>query len=138
MKCITGKLINNYPIISPLQYNFNLYSQGIPAVFRHLNFIHILLCGSLMLKLKKKTLPVFHLYSVLHNDKAKQNFRIFCKFIKKEKNVISYWCNYQDPMLWHWHISLDHLWDLFTSWLETSCGIFNWLDMIWTGTHPSI
>jgi hypothetical protein len=26
----------------------------------------------------------------------------------------------------------------FESWFESTCGIFNWLDMIWKGTHLSI
>lgn len=32
-------------------------------------------------------------------------------------------------------ISLDHLWDASTSWLESSCGNFNGADMIRTGTN---
>ena len=33
---------------------------------------------------------------------------------------------------------IDHPWDVSTTWLESTCGKFNWLDMIWKGTHLSI
>ena len=29
-------------------------------------------------------------------------------------------------------VSIDHPWDVPTSWLESTCGKFNWLDMIWS------
>ena len=32
-------------------------------------------------------------------------------------------------------IGHDHFWDVSTSWLESICGKFNWLDIIWAGTH---
>ena len=35
-------------------------------------------------------------------------------------------------------VSIDHPWDVSTSWLESTCGKFNWLVMIWKGTHLSI
>ncbi len=35
-------------------------------------------------------------------------------------------------------ISLDHCWDVYTPWLESTCCKLNWLDMIWKGTHLSI
>ena len=31
-------------------------------------------------------------------------------------------------------VSIDHPWDVSTSWLESTCYKFNWLDMIWKGT----
>ena len=35
-------------------------------------------------------------------------------------------------------LSIDHAWDVSTTWLESTYGKFNWLDMIWKGTHLSI
>ena len=35
-------------------------------------------------------------------------------------------------------VSTDHPWDVSTTLLESTCGKFNWLDMIWKGTHLSI
>ena len=35
-------------------------------------------------------------------------------------------------------VSIDHPWDVSTTWLESTCGECNWLDMIWKGTHLSI
>ena len=35
-------------------------------------------------------------------------------------------------------ISLDYLCDVSTSWLESTCGKFNWLDMIWWDTHDCL
>ncbi len=32
----------------------------------------------------------------------------------------------------------DHPWDVSTSWLESNCGIFSLLDMIWKGTHTCL
>ena len=34
-------------------------------------------------------------------------------------------------------ISLDHLWDVSTPWLESNCGKFNWFDMIWKGKNQA-
>ena len=47
------------------------------------------------------------------------------------------------PTLWYktrnWAqvqpVSMDHPWDVSTTWLESPCGQFSWLDMIWKGTH---
>jgi hypothetical protein len=35
-------------------------------------------------------------------------------------------------------VSIDLPWDVSTTWLESTCGKFNWLDMIWKGTHVYI
>jgi hypothetical protein len=35
-------------------------------------------------------------------------------------------------------VSIDHHWDVSIPWWESTCGKFNWLDMIWKGTHLSI
>ena len=35
-------------------------------------------------------------------------------------------------------VSIDHPWDVSTASLEFTCVKFNWLDMIWKGTHLSI
>ena len=43
---------------------------------------------------------------------------------------------------WNWAqvrpVSIDHPWDVSTTWLESTCGKLNWLDMIWKGTSLSI
>ena len=35
-------------------------------------------------------------------------------------------------------VSIDHPWDVSTSWLESTCGKFNWLDMICEGAHTCL
>ena len=35
-------------------------------------------------------------------------------------------------------VSIDHPWHVSTTWLESTCGKFNWLDVIWKGTHLSM
>jgi hypothetical protein len=62
-----------------------------------------------------------------------------CKCIKS-KTEIPYLHKYSDPLLWdsklisgascfHWSSLRCYFW------LESTCGKFNWLDMIWKGTH---
>lgn len=42
------------------------------------------------------------------------------------------------PFCYDISISLHHLRDVSTPWLESTCGHFNWLDMIQKGTHLSV
>ncbi len=55
-----------------------------------------------------------------------------CKFIKKKKRK-----KYSQPLPWHsklssrYIVSTDHAWDFSTAWLESTCGKFSWLIMIW-------
>ncbi len=35
-------------------------------------------------------------------------------------------------------VSTDHPWEVSTTWLESTCGKFSWLDMIRKGTHVYI
>ena len=35
-------------------------------------------------------------------------------------------------------VSIDHPWDVSTTWLESTCGTFHWLDMIWKGPHTCL
>ena len=82
--------------------------------------------------------------STLIMTKRKQIFWNFWQFIKKEK--LKYHIDISIQTLCHntWNlaqvppISLDHLWDVATPWLESTCGTFNWLDIIWKGTHLPI
>ena len=32
-------------------------------------------------------------------------------------------------------VSIDHPWDVSTTWLESTCGKFNWLDRAWEALH---
>ena len=54
---------------------------------------------------------------------------------------ISHLDKYSDPLLeieLRCIVSIDHPWDVSTTLLESTCGKYNWLDMIWKGTHQSI
>jgi hypothetical protein len=106
----------------------------IRKVFRLLDFLHILLRYSLILKLIKWIQILIDLHTIANNDNAKQVFSC----------ITNDWHKYSDPLLWdlklssgascfHWssmrcyyNLIGVHLWK------------FNWLDMIWKGTHLSI
>ena len=84
---------------------------------------------------------VINQYPIL--TKQKQNFRHFCKFIKREKLIYYIGISIQTLFNDTWNVSQvppishDHLWAASTPWLESICGKLNWLDMIWKGTHLS-
>lgn len=69
--------------------------------------------------------------------KQKQNDRNFCQFIKEEK--LKYHFDISSQTLYYDTqippISLDHLSDVSTPWLESTCGKFNQLDIIWKGLY---
>ena len=74
--------------------------------------------------------------------KQKQVVRHFCKCIKNNRYLIyiSIQTLCYEPRSWvQVHlVSFDHLWDVSTTWLESTCGKLKWLDMIWKGLHLSI
>jgi hypothetical protein len=67
-----------------------------------------------------------------------------CKFIKNEKQKYLIYISiqtlcYETRNSAQVHpVSIDHPWDVSTTWLESICGKFNWLDIIWKGTHLPI
>ena len=69
--------------------------------------------------------------------KRKQVFRHFCKFIKKHKYHIYITIQTLCYETLNWAqvnlVSIDHPWDVSTTWLQATCGKLNWLDMIWKG-----
>ena len=117
--------------------------QCIRKVFRPLDFFHILLSYSLILKwIRKKETSV--IYSTHNNPimtKRKQVYRIFCEVTKSNKQKHLIYVSVQticyETRNWaQVHpVSIDHPWDVSTTWLVSTCGTFNWLDMIWKGTH---
>ena len=72
--------------------------------------------------------------------KQKQVVRHFCKCIKNKNRYLIYITLCYEIRNWaQVHpLVIDHPWDLSATWLESTSGNFNWLDMIWKGTHLSI
>ena len=91
---------------------------------------------------KKKSLAIYTQFPRMR--KRKQVFKFFCKCIKinKQKYLIyirSQTLCYETRNWAQVHpVSIDHPWDVSTNWLESTCGKFNWLDMIWKCTLLSI
>jgi hypothetical protein len=79
-----------------------------------------------------------------HNDKANTGLDFLGKCIKNKKQKHLIYISIQtlsyETRNWaQMHpISIDHPWGVSTTWLESNCGKFNWLDMIWKGTQLSI
>ena len=104
-------------------------------------FSHFVMLQSFIKTIKKSSL----IYTNDNDfDPIMTSKNYFCKFIKKKTfkydieisiQTICYDSrNYaQAPPT-----SLDHLWDASTPWLESACGKFSWLEIIWKGTHLSI
>ena len=68
--------------------------------------------------------------------KLKQGLNFFCNCI-----IMPYLHEYSDPSLWDSKLSSGascFLWNVSKTWLESTCGKFNWLDMICKGTPLSI
>ncbi len=60
------------------------------------------------------------------------------KFLKKKNsNTHSLGHDTQNGAQTH-SVSTDHAWFISSTRLESTCGQFSWLDMIWKGTHLSI
>ena len=83
--------------------------------------------------------PLINLYLISHNNKVKTGFYFIFKFIKKEK--LKYPIEVFRPFTMtheiYFPFSSDHLWDVSAPWLESTCGKFNEMYMIWKGTHLS-
>ena len=80
----------------------------------------------------------------LHTSQLKSENRIvkmFCKCTKNKKQKYLIYISIKtlcyETLNWaQLHpVSIDHPWDVSTTWLETTSGKFNWLDMIWKGIH---
>jgi hypothetical protein len=98
---------------------------------------------STMDKLNKNISAMYTQCSI--TTKWKQVFTHFCKCIKiknKQKYLIYISIQTLCYETRNWAqvhpVSIDHPWDVSTTWLESNCGKFNWLYMIWKGTHLSI
>ena len=79
---------------------------------------------------------LINLHTIPHNDKVKTGLDIFCSFsqnkkIKKLKYHIYISIQTLCYAIQNWAQvhpgSIDHP----TTWLESTCGKFNWLDIIW-------
>jgi hypothetical protein len=110
-----------------------------------LTFSHILLRYSLILKLINL---FFFRHQSTHNTPQWQSGNRFLETVanlwRRKKQIYLIYIIIQT--LWYatrnWAqvhpVSIDHLWDVSTTWLESTCSKLNWLDMIWKGTHLSI
>ena len=80
---------------------------------------------------------LINLHMIPHNDKAKPVLFKFYKMLQILFISISIQALCYETRNWaQVHpVSIDHLWDVSTTWLESTCGKLNWLDMIWKGTH---
>ena len=110
-----------------------------PWIFPH--FVKLQPYSKMDLK-KTNSTAMYTQYPMM--TKWKQVFRIFCIFIIFLKQKFLIYISIQllryDTQNWaQVHpVSIDHPWDASTIWLNSTCGKFNWLDMIWKGTHLSI
>ncbi len=104
----------------------------------HLECIHSallfphLLCYSLI----PKWIKFIILHKILKTKPNNDNVKDVClKSFETKKNhmYISIHSLCHDTQNWaQVHpVSTDHPWDVSTSWLESTCGKFSWLDMIW-------
>jgi hypothetical protein len=135
---INGVLINaQAPFPSPiapfLWNNLMLHLQCIRKVFRPLHLFHILLRHSLIIFASS----IYTRYPIM--TKQKQVLRNVCNINRKYLIYITIQSLCYEN--WNWaqvySVSIDLPWDVSTTWLESTCGKFNWLDMIWKGAHLS-
>ena len=88
---------------------------------------------------KYKSSSIYTQYPIM--TKWKQVFRNVCKCVKNTKQKYLIYVSIQtlcyETRNWaQVHpVSIDHPWEVSTTWLESTCGKFNWLDMIWKGTY---
>ncbi len=111
-----------------------IHTQCIRKVFT-LYFFHISLCYSLIPKWIKFIIFLKILQTIPHNDNVKELCLKSLQIYKKKKNnhmYISIHSLCHDTQNWaQVHpVSTDHPWDVSTTWLESTCGKFSWLDMI--------
>ena len=78
----------------------------------------------------------YTLYPVMM--KWKQVFRFICKYKYLIYISIQTLCCETRNWAQVHPVSIDHPWDVSTTWMESTCVKFNWLDIIWKGTHLSI
>jgi hypothetical protein len=93
---------------------------------------------SLILKLIKFKFSssIYTQYAIM--TKRKQIFRFVCEHNKLFIYISIRTLCYETQNWGQVHpVSIDHPWDVSTTWLLSTCK-FNWLDMIWKGTHLSI
>ena len=75
-----------------------------------------------------------------HNEKAKTGLDIFTNVLQIKRIYISFQTLCYETRNWaQVHpVAIDHPWDVSTTWLESTCVTFNWLDMIWKETHTCV
>ena len=125
----TGRILNftilfqhltNYTI----QAGFTAHSESIQTPWLFPHFVTLQPYS----KCIKYFFSLINRHTIPHNDKAKTGLYI-------KANVDCYanlnWAQVHP-------VSIDHPWDVSITWLEFTCVKFNWLDMIWKGTHLSI
>ena len=113
--------------------------QCIRKVFTALHFLHILVCYSLIPKWIQIIIFLKILHTIPRNDNVKNVFGNILQIYKKiKKSHVHSLCHDTQNWAQVHPISTGHPWDVSTTWLESTCGKFSWLDMIWNRTHLSI
>ena len=103
--------------------------QCIRKVFRPLDFLHILLRYSLILKLIKNKSSIYTQYPIM---KGKTGYTFFANVYKNIKTEISHLHKYSDRSL---STLLKHLWQWLQPWVFLGMTLQAWHTSIWGVSH---
>jgi hypothetical protein len=121
-------LFVQYIVFYPLyMYSaFGKYSD--PMTFS--SFCFMLQRYSKMDYIKTCSSSIYTQYSIMTKRKHVVGFANVLPYLHKYSDL----CNETRNWAQVHPVSIDHSWDVSTTWFESTCGKFNWLDMIWKDT----
>ena len=133
--CIRWPRLHNYPTSTQLRW----FGMSWTAEGRKNSQLLPRICGN-SFKTVGKAFLMKLVERMLECTKLSSRQRVATLKNIKYKTEISYLHKCSDPLLWDWKLSSGAScfhWSSLRCYynLKSTCGKFNWLDMIWKGTH---